>query len=164
MNHPERVIIDTNVLIVANERSPQATDECVIAAVDFLEQVRNESVLLLDSENEIYDEYRRYCSHSGQPGMGDAFFLHLHRSQANPEHVAIAEITPVEHSYAEVPATLSGFDKSDHKFIAVAKTCEDETPIVNCVDSDWSESAALLADEGVRVLELCPTCLKACRS
>jgi hypothetical protein len=74
-------VIDSNVLIAANGKSSQANDACVERCIDILLKVSQDSSLALDSGNEILDEYARYCSYSGQPGVGDRFFLWAHRNQ-----------------------------------------------------------------------------------
>lgn len=157
MNYPKRVIIDTNVLIVANEKSSHASSKWVKNAVDFLEHARKKAVLVLDTSWEIYEQYRKYCSHKGQPGVGDYFFLHLHRRQADHKYVQLVDIHPDgAGSYLEIPPVLSEFDPSDKMFIAVAISDQCRAVIVNCVDSDWNEAKVELESSGITVRELCP--------
>ncbi|MFJ5987946.1 hypothetical protein [Lentzea sp. NPDC092896] len=161
MKLPQRAAIDTNVLIVANGKSPQASDECELAAIEFLEVAESDCVVLIDDGYEIFEEYKRYCNFHGQPGVGDHFFMHLHRSQADASRVHQVRITADGNgSYAEVPAALAKFDPSDKKFIATVLSDGQGAPIVNCVDSDWSESSGPLLASGVHVHELCPASLK----
>ncbi|EFL10654.1 predicted protein [Streptomyces sp. AA4] len=156
------VIIDTNVLIASDgESTPQATPECVISAIEFLEESLSEKVILLDFGGDILEEYERYCSYSGQPRVRDRFFVELTRRQADVSKVRKVEITPTwDGSYEEVPADLRDFDPSDHKFIASAVADGFRSPIINCVDSDWSHAGDKLGAEGISVIELCPECLK----
>jgi predicted nucleic acid-binding protein len=159
MTYPRRVVIDTNVLIVANDKADHASNECVLAAVDFLSAVRRNLVVVLDQGGHIFAEYQKYCSFKGQPGLGDRFFLELHRARGNRARVSSVEISIKENeSYEEVPDGLSKFDPSDHKFIATVVADGLQSTIVNCVDSDWREAAEALNSSGIRVLELCPTC------
>jgi len=161
MTLPRRVAIDTNVLIVANGESSQASDECEISAIEFLEFAEAGCLILIDDGYEIFEEYKRYCSFSGQPGVGDHFFMYLHRSQAVSGRVHKVRITPDENgSYAEVPDALAKFDPSDKKFIATVLADNQGAPIVNCVDSDWNESSGPLNACGVHIHELCPASLK----
>lgn len=154
-------MIDTNVLIVANGGSPQASNECVISAVDYLEFAEVKSVVVLDSNLEIFEEYARYCSFRGQPGVGDRFFLYLHRLQADTRRVQKVDIHPDgAGSYDEVPAKLRSFDKSDQKFIATVIADDRNSTVVNCVDSDWSASFATLHSCGISVTELCADCIR----
>lgn len=150
-------VIDSNVLIVANRESDQATDTCVENCVDVLMEVQANASLAVDEAGEIVTEYSRYCSYSGQPGVGDRFFLWAHRNQHR------VRLTPHEtRGYEEFPATeaLATFDPSDRKFVATALACEPTATIYNAVDSDWSHHAAPLAAAGAQVTELCPDCLK----
>ena len=68
-----RVVVDTNVPIVANGRpdpsnggrTPAPT--CRLAAIDFLEETLARRRVLLDLAGEIQGEYRRYLNPRGQP-------------------------------------------------------------------------------------------------
>lgn len=155
MTHPERVVVDTNVLIVANGKAPHASDNCVIRAVEFLEHARTNSVVVMDGLGLISDEYRKYCSYRGQPGVGDFFFLHLHRMQGT-SRVQLVDVTPDgDGSYREVPSALRSFDPSDQKFIAVVVADDYRSEIVNCVDSDWSEAKDALQGAKIQVHQVC---------
>ncbi|MBB5075488.1 hypothetical protein [Nonomuraea endophytica] len=156
MKHPDRVVIDTNVLIVSNGKAEHVTDACVNSAIEFLEHVEAHGVVVLDSSWHIFDEYEKYCSFKGQPGVGDRFFLHLHRTQADPRHVQKVEISKDDQgSYLEIPDGLRAFDPSDHKFVAVVISDEHKSVIVNCADSDWKEAAQELKQHRIVVVELC---------
>ncbi len=159
MTFPARVVIDTNVLIVANEKSPQADPGCVVAAVDFLEYAIRGAVVVLDSGGAVTDEYKKHCSYSGQPGLGDRFFFQLHRMQGDRRHVQFVDIHPdSDGSYREVPEVLHRFDPSDRKFVAVVVADSRQSEVINAVDSDWGEAAEELNAAGVRVCQLCPGC------
>jgi hypothetical protein len=74
-----RCVVDTNVPIVANgsadpndARPPSVA--CRIAAVTFLQELVKAGTVLLDLEGLIQEEYRRYLSPRGQPGVGDRFY------------------------------------------------------------------------------------------
>jgi hypothetical protein len=54
---------------------------------------------------------------------------------------------------------LTHLDPSDQKFVAVALTREPPDPIVNAVDSDWSEHRATLTQARLTIIELCPDCI-----
>jgi hypothetical protein len=149
-------VIDTNVLIVSNDQASHASPSCVIAAVDFLSVARSELVVILDDNWEIFEEYKRYCSFKGQPGLGDRFFLELYRAMGNRSRVHLVRIHGRhDGSYEEIPSELSNFDPSDLKFVAAVVADNRNSVIVNCVDSDWRESANELAASGIRILEIC---------
>ena len=152
-------IIDTNVLIVANQESEQASKQCVINCINVLEQVREEKISM-DSKYLIYQEYKRYCNHSGQPNVGDAFFKWLHDNQANEEICEVVTITDSGNEqiiFNEIPFNddLIGFDKSDQKFLAVALASKFDAFIHNATDSDWEQFKNPIKDLGVNVNEIC---------
>lgn len=66
-------VVDVNVAIVANLKSPQADNECISACIDALEKIVQGGVIVLDDGWKILREYQRYYRQSGQPGLGDYF-------------------------------------------------------------------------------------------
>ena len=67
------IVMDTNVAIVASRRTPQAGQNCIRECTARLRYLIDECRVLLDDRNEIFSEYKRYLSFSGQPELGDAF-------------------------------------------------------------------------------------------
>ena len=83
----------------------------------------------------------------------------LHNNQANEEHCRIVPITPhPQRGFEEFPAatSLSGFDRSDRKFVAVALASNTKPRVANASDTDWWDHSEALRDNGVEVLFLCP--------
>lgn len=156
------VVVDTNVAMVASGLTPKADERCVAACINRLVAIRESGGLLVDDSGHILREYTKNLGHSGQPGMGHAFVKWAHNHQAIAEKVTRVPITPTTtggwRSYAEFPdvPTLANFDKSDHKFVAVAVASGKNPPILNAVDSDWSNHRQALANAGVTVELLCP--------
>ena len=75
------VVVDTNVAVVANRDSQQASPNCEKACIDRLERIiRGEDKLVLDDQWEILDEYIRNLRPSGEPGAGDRFLLWVLRN------------------------------------------------------------------------------------
>jgi hypothetical protein len=110
--------------------------------------------VLLDLEGAIQGEYRRYLSPSGQPGTGDRFYQEiLHSSPRVVERVSLEKRPDGE--YQALPQTLMdiGFDPSDRKFAALAKS--ENVPVVNATDSDWLERFHELQASGIKVWNLC---------
>ena len=67
-------VVDTNVAVVANGRSEQASPDCVINCNERLDQIMSGEVkLVLDDMWQIIGEYMRNLHASGEPGIGDAF-------------------------------------------------------------------------------------------
>lgn len=157
-------LIDTNVLRVANGEAEQASPECVITCTALLQQVSEEGRLVLDEDGEILGEYQRNARSNGQPGVGDAFLLQCLRNWTNPAWCELATITPHdERGYEEFPddPALASFDRSDRKFVAVARKHPAGPAIHNATDSDWADPVhhPALVRHGVRVIFLCPDCV-----
>jgi len=60
-------------------------------------------------------------------------------------------------SYREFPMDqqLARFDLNDRKFVAVSIAHSERPPILNAVDSGWRDFLAPLAENGVKVHDLC---------
>lgn len=154
-------VVDTNVPIVANDKHPNASPDCVIACVDALEEVRENGILLLDDLGLIFGEYKKKLNMSGQPGLGDAFIKWIHDVQGDETHCKQVHITPSAVdplNFDEFPADerLKNFDRSDRKFVAVALASGEESQILNAVDSDWANHFAALSENGLHIEFLCP--------
>ena len=153
----DRLVVDTNVLVVANGRDKTPADlECEFACVEMLERATSgKQIVLIDAPNLIMDEYSRHCSYSGSPGVGDMFFKFLHDHQYSAKNVirvSIQKTSDADGGFANLPP--NNFDRDDRKFLAVAKAGDGR--VVNATDSDWSEHADFIDSIGVQVLELCP--------
>jgi hypothetical protein len=156
------VVIDTNVLVVANRKHPPASLGCIEACMQALEDARN-GVTLIDDLQLILDEYRQHCSFAGQPGLGDAFFKWLWSNQANARHCLRVSITPhPQRGFAEFPddEALAGFDSSDRKFVAVALGSQQDARVLNASDTDWWQHREALQRHGVQIAFLCPELMR----
>jgi hypothetical protein len=154
-------VVDTNVLVVANLKTPQAGPDCVLASVAALETIQKKARLVIDEGMLVFQEYQQYASFSGQPGVGDAFFKWVHDNRYNDRHCDRVKLTPCSdpsRDFEQFPAdpSLQGFDRSDRKFVAVALGSVPSPTILNAVDSDWWNFRQPLADNGVKVEFLCP--------
>jgi len=155
------VVIDTNVLAVANECAKQAGPDCVLACVDALETARAARIVVVDSKGMIFAEYFHHANRSGQPGVGDAFARWLHDHQAFPAHCEQVEITPSgqgDDEFAEFPKdeALRRFHRKDRKFVAVALASAHKPFVLNATDLGWWSHRGPLERNGVRVEFLCP--------
>ena len=155
----DRIVVDTNVLRVANGEHEQADPECELKCIVMLQEAtKGKQTVLLDASNLIMEEYRTYRSFSGTPA-GNAFFKYLHDYQHSTKkviHISIQETPDEDGGFANLPANT--FDRDDRKFLAVAEAGNGR--VVNATDSDWSQHAAFIDSLGVCVCELCPQCLK----
>lgn len=159
------VVIDTNVPVVANGKSPQADDGCVLTCINTLGEIRENAIVVLDGGGLIFKEYFNNHSRSGQPGPGDAFVKWLWDNQSSPSHCEKVTITsrnghPDDFEEFPIDQNLQGFDISDRKFVAVALASSQNPTILNAVDSDWLHYEQVLADHGVKIKFLCPACIE----
>ena len=148
------VVPDTNVLVFADGGS--GDDACELACLEYLEIAREKGIAL-DDAYEIMGEYERRIDKGGQPGAGAAFFKQVASRLHDPSFVTRVGITPDGMgSYQEFPddSNLSGFDRSDHKFVAVALVAGAEE-IAVASDSDWWKVREAMRRH-VRLEFLCP--------
>ncbi len=152
-------VIDTNVLIVANNReSPQASPKCIISCIKWLKSFEKSGILVIDSNWLMIEEYQNKVNSSGQPGVGDAFLKWILLNRSNPHRCQQVQITQIaEYEFREFPKSesLQKFDLSDRKFVAVALTHPQRPAIANAVDSDWFIFQEALVANGITIEFLC---------
>ena len=152
-------IVDTNVLLVASKKAPQASETCELSCEKYLQNLMHTGVLVIDSHWLIIKEYMNKNSQSGQPNAGDKFLKWVLLNHTNPNRCGKVTITQIaENDFVEFPRSpdLAKFDPSDRKFVAVALTHPAKPAIANAVDSDWRNYEIALADHGVSLNFLCP--------
>jgi len=154
-------VVDVNVPVVANGRTPHADLGCISACVSALERIADDGVVVLDDGMAILSEYMRNLSLSGQPGLGDAFMQWVWENQAvssRCERVTLDPAGPGGTRFAEFPKdpALSGFHDDDRKYVAAARASKLGPHVLNAVDPDWWDYRDALARNGVQVEFLCP--------
>ena len=153
------VIVDTNVAVVANGQSPQASSSCIDTCINRLEGiVRGEEKLVLDNGWIILGEYLRNLRSTGEPGAGDSFLRWILMNK--DDRCDLIHITPVadsENEFEEFPddPALNDFDPDDRKFIAVAIAHPERPPILQAVDSQWLDFRDVFLQNGVTVEFIC---------
>ena len=153
------VVVDTNVAVVANRDSPQASPNCENACINRLARIiRGEDKLVLDDNWKIIGEYTQNLRSTGEPGAGDRFLLWVLRNQSG--QCDLVPITPINNSeteFQEFPTdpALNGFDRDDRKFIAVVRAHSASPPILQAVDSQWWGFRHALHQNGVTVEFIC---------
>lgn len=152
-------IVDTNVAIVANGKSEQASEDLVEKCIDALMEIRREGGLVVDDNGLIFEEYAKNLSFSGQPGTGDMFMKWVFDNQWKTEVCERRAITPLRNDkrmFEEFPTApaLTDFDASDRKFVAVANAGDPKHPILEAVDFKWWGWKDALAEEGITVIFL----------
>lgn len=154
------IMIDTNVMITANDKADHVGLECIDACQKKLVEIQKAGRVVLDSTWFIMNEYMRNVNMSGQPGLGDFFLKWLWDNQGNVTACTLVDV-PVEDSdgyeFSNFPddPDLSKFDRSDRKFVATALASGENPPIVNATDSDWLHYVQALGRHGIRVEFLC---------
>jgi hypothetical protein len=158
------VVVDTNVAVVANQKTPQASPDCLQACLNALPRITEKGIVVLDDAMHILKEYMDNLSLSGQPGLGDAFLKWVwnHQGTVRCERVHITPKPGEEHTFEEFPSDpdLENFDLSDRKFVAVARSSHRKPPVLNAVDTDWWIFRTPLKKYKVRVQFLCPEHMK----
>ena len=156
-----KVIVDTNVPLVANGRADQASEDCVETCIDELMKITAGNVkLVLDDLRGIIGEYRNKLNPGGFPGVGDAFLKWVEINWANPQQCDLVSVTPIdglETNFQEFPTdlALADFDPDDRKFIAVALAHPEKPPILQAVDNQWWHYRDALHQNGVTVEFIC---------
>ncbi len=159
MKNGTPVVIDTNVLLVANSAHPDVTPECEIACIQSLEHVRTHGIAVIDEGFEILREYERKTAPNTGNQVGDGFVKWIYQNAATP---SLVERVPIEvhteRGFAEFPDDdeLTEFDREDRKFVAVSLAHRKRPPILQATDSKWTEWASQLLVHGVKVKFLCP--------
>jgi hypothetical protein len=156
-------VIETNIIAVANDPEHDSGEDCHVACYRFLYSiVQNKQRVLMDADDQIFQEYRRYAHLKGQPRIGDMFLKWLHDNRGFENIYETVEIEDLE-----LPQSVQDFDLSDHKFVKVAiGTPNKPVSIFNATDSDWlffekTEPAQFLNQHQISIQQLCRDCLKA---
>lgn len=158
-------VVDTNVAVAANGSSPGTSLECEDACREKLLAItRGRARLILDDWHEIFDQYRRHLSLSGQPGVGDLFLKWVHDHQYDARSCERVMLT--QHPtrvYVEFPddPELAAFHRDDRVFACAAMASRSRARVLNALDSDWWEFERALARHGVRVVHVCGDRVKA---
>jgi hypothetical protein len=156
------VVVDTNVALVANKCSEQASEDCVVSCVERLEGIiGGVEKLALDDQWEIIGEYQNKLDPSGEPRVGNRFLKWVLTNRYNTERCDLVSITSIidEHgmTFKEFPSdsALSRFDPKDRKFVAVALAHQQKPPILQAVDRHWWNFKDALLQNDVKVEFLC---------
>jgi hypothetical protein len=158
-----KAVVDTNVPKTANlSNNPASISDdlvfCVAECVNAIENIIKKGGLVMDDGNDIFDEYRKQLSMSGEPGIGDKFLKWVHSYRFGFPSSDRVPITKNGDSYDEFPEheALRDFDTSDRKFVAVANRHADKPPILEATDSKWWGWKEALKESGISVSFLCP--------
>ncbi len=154
-----RAVIDTNVLLVANEQHGDVSPECVRECVRRLQMMQSSGVVVIDDGYRILREYQSKTRVNPPKGVGDVFLKWLLRNAGRSNRVQTVAVTETAaDEFAEFPDLVlqARFDPPDRKFVSVAYTHSDRPPIWQAADCKWLDWWPALAAHGVQVDFLCP--------
>ncbi len=152
------VIIDTNVILVANRQHADVSEACVAACAKRLNEIVVGGCVAIDDDYRILTEYQNKTKPHEGKRAGDAFLKWLLRNNANPARCdCVALVEHTERGFESFPddSRLAKFDPADRKFVAVAAAHPEKPPIAQAADSKWLAWAPALGDHGVHVDFLC---------
>ena len=159
------VIVDTNVIGIANRKGEHASLDCIGHCQQRLSQIISDGEkVVVDDGWRIFGEYNRYVDTGTRKGLGDIFVKTLLQNLKNPALCEMVHITPLAGNgteFAEFPtdAALSKFDPDDRKFIAVAcayrQTSGQSATILLAIDRGWLDFEGALAAHEVAIDFLC---------
>lgn len=159
---PGCVVVDTNVLAVAEGLHPEASLECVAACTALARQIQQGRVRpVVDSENSgrlVFAEYLRVLKDSHLSGLGSKLAISLWHQHWDEGICRTMDITPCdepEGSFDEVPEVLKDFDLDDHKWMAVAVAEGSNPMIFQALDEQWWARSDDFATAGLNVQFLC---------
>lgn len=152
------IIVDTNVILVANRQHQDISPACVAACAKRLQAVMQTGRLALDDGFRILNEYLHKTTPKTGNRPGDAFVKWALRNNANPQRVTCVKLdNHAERGFESFPEDpdLVAFDHADRKFVAVSCAHPDTPPILQAADSKWLDWAEPLSRAGVAVEFIC---------
>lgn len=150
------VVVDVNVLAVAEGLHDGATDLCRAACLRIAHQVRDGRTVVVDADDLILSEYVKVLRDADSAGVGKKLASFLYRRRYDPEichRVALTPVDPPLGSFDEVPEALRDFDLDDHMYIAVASTTD--APVFQALDKEWWDRRQDFVANGIDVQFLC---------
>jgi hypothetical protein len=153
------VVVDTNVLAVAEGLHEGASEACLAACIALAREIEGGLPVAVDSGDEILNEYFGTLRHSKRSGLGKKLALHLYRQRGNTDichKVDVHALDAPPGSFQEVPVGLRDFDVDDQKFIAVAAAEPCRPQIHTAVDGEWWDRRQDFVAAGIDVQFACP--------
>ena len=162
----DAVIVDTNVIVIANGEADHASLDCAQRCQQRLKQIISQRVrTVVDDRWRILNEYKRNANIVRQKGIGDGFVKRLLQNWRYPDICTMIKITPLAGNgtdFEEFPNSddaLTSFHKNDRKFIAVALAYQRDAgqvpTILLAIDRGWFQFTNALASHGVYVDFIC---------
>ena len=152
------VVVDTNVILVANDAHPDVSPECVLECICRLQQLMQSGSIAIDDAYRILGEYQNKTNPRKGKGVGDVFIKWIFTKLADAQRVQQVSLTELgEDRFAEFPvaALETAFDRPDRKFAAVANAHPDKPTIWQAADCKWLDWWPDLNASGVNIAFLC---------
>jgi hypothetical protein len=146
------VIVDTNIILIANEQNDKVAYFCYRACVKFLLENENSRVVV-DFERNIRREYANKIILDKPRGIGARFYIKL--LQYHPDKVRQVELNNIDDDYPDFPkaASLEKFDRSDRKFAALS--VKTGISVSAATDRGWVDFSDALFENGVKLNLIC---------
>jgi hypothetical protein len=157
------VVVDTNVLAVAEGLHTAASDECRASCIRLANKIHAGLPVAVDSTDSgeaILREYLSTLKKSKTSGVGRKRAIHLWSRRHDGTVCRRVDITrdgDSGESFEEVLDNLKDFDNDDHKWIAVALIEETKPQIFQALDGEWWRRRKDFVEAGVDVQFLCVT-------
>lgn len=153
-------VVDTNVILVANQQHAGVSRSCIAACAEKLQQIKKTGCLVIDDGFRILHEYLNKTSPHQGKRAGDLFVKWALQNRSTPTNCIGVTLTESldSASFAEFPSDegLKEFDRSDRVFVAAARACAENPPILQATDSKWKLWQEALKRHGVTVHFICP--------
>ena len=152
------VVVDTNVILVANDAHGDVSPECILECVRRLQLLMQSGAIAIDDAYRILSEYQNKTSPRKGKGVGDVFVKWVLTKLTDGARVHVVPLTELgEDRFAEFPAASleAAFDRPDRKFAAVANAHPAKPPIWQAADCKWLDWWPELQAHGVDVTFLC---------
>ena len=154
-------VVDTNVVLVANQASDDASPDCIQTCARRLGEICRGGHVVVDDLGRIFNEYRnKTLKNNKQRGAGDEFVLWMISNLWNAARCTQVKLTPKpddNQDFNEFPdhPGLENFDRSDRVFVAVANAHKAHPPILAACDTDHWNFRESLQECGIPIVFLC---------
>jgi hypothetical protein len=153
------VVVDTNVVLVANRQHSDVSRACVAECAKRLQAIMHGGKLVLDDGWQIIGEYQNKTKHRTDKESGDVFIKWALQNRAKAS--CVDRVSLQEHAvrgFESFPddADLENFDPSDRKFVAVACAHPSKPAILQATDSKWLNWEEPLKRCGITAEFICP--------
>ncbi|RKU26584.1 hypothetical protein C6497_13530 [Candidatus Poribacteria bacterium] len=159
------VVIDTNVIVIANVVDDDDRKNCRDLCIERLNQIiTQKEIIVIDDGWRILTEYIDNTKPNTKKGFGDMFVKRLLQNQSNSSVCRIVQISSVAGNgteFNEFPddPRLQNFDPDDRKFIAVSiayfNQYQENPSVLLAIDRGWLLFIDTLHNHGVKIELIC---------